>query len=308
MKGFIVLLAIFALCFAKAEPVPEADKLFELVRGLLAGLNEKGDINALVACLKGGEEIFVKIKQALEYLKNKNPDDLKKGLLLLFEAMRSLLDMLKPCMGGFEILLRLAQELLNPNIGKIIMKILTHPGTFFVDVVKALVCFIGGDYFCVGKSLGDILRFIFLSREEMPTADKLFELVRGLLAGLNEKGSINDLIACLKGGEDIFEKIKSALEHLRNKNPEELKKGLEILFAAMRQLMNMLKPCMGGFEILLKLAQALMNPNIGKIVMKILTHPGEFFVDVVKALVCFIGNDYFCVGKNLGDIMRFIFL
>eukprot|EP01022_Parablepharisma_sp_SALTPOND_P014113 TRINITY_DN1899_c0_g1_i1.p2 TRINITY_DN1899_c0_g1~~TRINITY_DN1899_c0_g1_i1.p2 ORF type:complete len:523 (-),score=82.97 TRINITY_DN1899_c0_g1_i1:4803-6371(-) len=312
MKGLLIFLAIVAACTAckschREEPVaPTADKLVELVRGLLAGINEKGDINKLMSCIKGGEDIFAKIKSALEHFKKKDIKHLTKGLEILFDAMRELLNMLKPCMDGFNQLKRLLNALANPNIKKIALRILTHPGEFFVDAAKALTCFLSGNFYCVGKSIGDMLRFIFLSRET--SFEPLKDFLKGFLEGIHETKPINDLMKCMDVAERLMEKIKAALELIHKLTIDSMLEGLSMLFEALFELEEMLRPCLEEYGQFKKLMDAMGNANIGKVITKILMNPIQFMVDVMECIKSFEHKKFSPAGKHLGNILYKLFL
>ncbi len=288
--------------------MPTEDKLIALVRGLLEGINEHGDINKLMACLKGGEDIFDKIKQALEYFKKKDINNVTKGLEILFDAMRELLNMLRPCMDGFDQLKRLLDALMHPDIKKIVMRIITHPGEFFVDAAKALVCFLSADFHCVGKSIGDMLRFIFLSRMNEPGPENIKEYIKGLLAGIHEAKSVDDLVKCMDEAQRLLEKMKAALEMMRTLKIESMLQGLSMLFEALFELEEMLHPCLEEYTQFRKLMEAMSNADIGEIISKILSNPLQFLADVLEAIRCFEHEKYELAGKYLGAVLYSLFL
>ena len=161
MKVFIALLAIFAVCLGHEEP--DRNELYDLVRGLLVGIYENNNMDNLITCLHGGEDIVHKIGEALQYLQHPHEHNIEIGLNLLFAAMTRLLDILKPCMATYPRLALLAVRLINPHIGAIITRILKHPGEFFHDAFEALHCYRAQTYFCLGKSVGDLMRFTLLA-------------------------------------------------------------------------------------------------------------------------------------------------
>lgn len=293
------LLHILFLSRAVANPA------MDFLKGFLEGIGEKGDINKLLQCLKDMEGIFKKIIEALQHIKNMKLEEIIKGVTMLIEAIREFMTMLKPCAEGFEQLKKLINAIAHPDIKKIAMRILMHPGEVIKDITQAIGCFGKKDYHCAGQGVGKLLHVLFLSR----TADNpAIDFVKGLLEGIGEKGDINKLLACIKDLEGIFKKIIEALQHIKNMKLEEIIKGITLLVEAVRELMNMLKPCMEGFEQLKKLINAIAHPDIKKIAMKILMHPGEVIKAVTETIACFSKKDFHCAGKGLGTLLRILFL
>eukprot|EP01022_Parablepharisma_sp_SALTPOND_P031681 TRINITY_DN8128_c0_g1_i1.p2 TRINITY_DN8128_c0_g1~~TRINITY_DN8128_c0_g1_i1.p2 ORF type:complete len:234 (+),score=19.30 TRINITY_DN8128_c0_g1_i1:226-927(+) len=167
-KEMKLLLAFLLVTAVLAEqqstlPVEEVNSnAFEFVKGFLEGIGEKGDINKLLHCIKDLEHIFAEIKEALEYLKKMKLPDIIHGLTLLFNAVREFVGMLKPCTEGFEVLKHLISEMIHPNIRKIAMHIIMHPGKFIHDITEAIACFGKHDYHCAGRHVGGLLKIMFL--------------------------------------------------------------------------------------------------------------------------------------------------
>ena len=291
------------------EDEVRADKMQEFVAGILEGVNESGDINNLIPCIKSHDTILRRFRQALDHLSIRHPEELRRGLVMFIEASKELLDMLKDCMEKFPVLKKLAELLISPDYVRIINKILVHFAQFITDVTKAKTCFTEGHYHCAGESIGDILEFIFLTYEmEEPTAGKMQEFVAGILEGINEPGDINKLVPCIKADDTIFQKFRESLENLSLRHPDKLRKGLTMFFEASKLVLDMLKACMDDFPFLKKISGYLVNPDYMRIVNKIMFHFTQFITDVAKSRTCFTEGHYHCAGESIGDILEFIFL
>ncbi len=136
----------------------------DFVKGFLEGINESGDINKLVECLQGGEEIMNKIIEALEILLKMNVQDIVKGLVMLMDAVREMSAKFKPCAEGFEQIKKLLEAITNVDIMKIVMKVLSNQSTLLHDILDCIDMFRNGFYEKAGKDLGEILFIIFLSK------------------------------------------------------------------------------------------------------------------------------------------------
>jgi len=310
MKGLLVLLAIVAVCVAdtRISFAPQGDGVdfVAFIKGFLEGINEKGDINKLLQCIKGGEEIVQKIITAINYLKNMNFENIIKGLTLLFEAIKQLLEMLKPCMEGFDQLKKLLNAIAHVDIKKIALKILTHPTEFLKDITKAIECFGKGDLFCAGKCIGDLLRMMFLSARVQ--AEPIADFLTGFLKGIHEVKNIDDLLKCIRSADPILEKIQKALELIKTLNVESMLEGLTMLFEAMFELEEMLRPCLEEFSQFRKLIEAIMNLNIDEVVQKIIANAFQFLADIIDCIQAFQRKNYNQAGRDLGDIMYRLFL
>ncbi len=311
MKFLLVALLVAAVVAEQpfAIDLPQEalkNEALDFLKGFLEGIGEKGDINNLQKCLKDLEGVFKKLKEALEHLKKMKLPDIIQGLTLLFEGVREFMGMLKPCSEGFEKIKKLIAAVAHPDIRKIAMHILMHPTAFLKDVTGAIGCFEKKDFHCAGKDIGDLLKLMFLSRFE--ASNNAVEFLKGFLEGIGQGGDINKLLQCLKDLEDVFKKLKEALEHLKKMKLPDIIQGLTILFEAVREFMSMLKPCSEGFDVIKKLIAAIAHPDIRKIAMHILMHPTQFLHDITGAIGCFGKGDYHCAGKDIGDLLKLMFL
>jgi uncharacterized protein YjgD (DUF1641 family) len=297
-----------AICHADRttiEPHPRANAV-DFFKGLFEGLGAKEDIEKFIKCMKEAEHIFEKIKEALQHLKKMNINDIKKGLSLLFSALKELFEMVKPCAETGSIIHKLINAITNANIAKIALHILMHPVAFVKDIEGAIEGFAKGDLFKAGKSIGDLLRIIFLTTE-VDQANPI-DFLKGLFDGLQIKEDVEKFLKCIKDLNPIFQKIKEALEILKHININDIQKGLKQLFEALKQLFEMIKPCAQVGSIIHKLISLISSCNILKIALAIITHPVAFVSDVVKAIESFAKGDLYNAGKAVGDILRIIFL
>ena len=293
--------------FLDVSDVQLQDNTFvEFLKGFLEGINEKGDINKLVQCIKGGEDIIKKIMAALDILKKINLENLIKGITMLLDAMKQLMDMMKPCMEGFEQLKKLVNAIAHVDIKKIALRILTHPTEFLAAVMKGIECFGKKDYHCLGKAVGDLMRIMFLSRRA--SVNPIQDFVDGFLKGIRETKSIDDLLKCMKNADQILEKIKTALLLIKKFTLESLLQGLSMLFEAIFDLEEMLRPCLAEFTQFKKLLEAIANADIDEIIMKIMQNPIQFIADIADCIDALGKGDYLRAGRDIGDVLYRLFL
>jgi len=279
----------------------------DFLKGFLEGIGEAHAFEQLKKCLKDMEQVFHKLKEALQHLKHMKLKEVIKGVKLLVSAVKEFVAMLKPCISGLKRLEKLIMEIAHINIMKIAFHIIRHPSRFIHAITDAIGGFAGHDYHKAGKGVGALLAVMFLGREEAGAINPI-EFIKGLLIGIGEQGNMDPLIKCIKDAEHIFKKILEALEHIKKKKFNEVIKGITILISAVQELMQMLEPCSKGFNQLKKLINALKHPDIKKIAMRVLMHLSEIIADVMTAIGCFKSGDSKCAGKAVGEILKFIFI
>lgn len=302
---FFVLLA--TLAFSMPRDVDEANNFVEFMKGFLEGINEKGDFEKLMKCIKDGEHIVVKIIDAIKKIKTLNPIKVMEGVKELIEAVKELMAMLKPCTEGFEVLKKLINAIAHVNIANLVKHILAHPGEFIKLITQAIESFVKKDWHGTGKAIGGLLYLLFL-KAQLKAGEPLVEFMKGFLQGINEKGSIEKLMKCIKGGEEIITKIIDAVKLIKTMNPIKVAEGVKKLVEAIQQLMTMLKPCMDGFEQLKKLVQALSHIKIPDIVKRIISHPGEVVKHITEAIEGFTKKDFHKCGLGIGGLLYVLLL
>ncbi len=134
----------------------------EYLKGFLAGIKERGDVNTVAKCLKDMTSVFNKTKESLNLLRYISFTNLDTGLRLLFDGTRELMTMIKPCSEGYKIIGKLVTALASADIREIILKVMGHPTEFLHDVMNSVGCFKSNKYQCAGKTIGDMLSFMLL--------------------------------------------------------------------------------------------------------------------------------------------------
>ena len=133
------------------------------------------------------------------------------------------------------------------------------------------------------------------------------EFLKGFLEGIGETVDVNKLRNCMKGTEGIINRVEASVQKLTKINKDSLIKGLKMLFAAVRDFLQMLSPCAKDFGKLLKLLRSIAKVNIPRIVFKILLKPGPFVGNVRSAIECFQKKNMRCAGQSVGKILKQIF-
>jgi hypothetical protein len=304
--GFgLALGKLLQMIFLKEE-IDEASPLEDFLKGFLEGINEKGSIEKLMACIKGGEDIIKEIIDALKLIKTLNPLKVLEGVKKLIDAIKKLMNLLKPCMEGFDQLKKLFQAIMHANIPEIVKRIISHPVEFIKAITEAIEGFSHKDYHKSGHGVGTLLRLLFLSMTD--TDEPFVEFLKGFLEGINEKGDINKLLKCVKGGEEIINKIIDAVKLIKTLHPANILKGIKELIAAIKLMHDMLQPCLEGFAQLKKIFDAVAHAKIQDVIKKIIAHPDQFIAKIVIIIKCGTSKDYNCAGKALGELLVLLFL
>lgn len=318
MKGILFLLVVIgAACAspmmkvsdAEVEISLEANPFVEFMTGFLEGLRVQGEIKKVLECVKGGEEIINKIITALNFLIHidiTHFNDIIKGVQMLIEVVQQIYTMIKPCAEGFAELKKLFEAIINFNVIKVVWKIIANAFTFYNDVINAINGFTNGNYAAAGKSVGDILYRIFLEYDG--SSNMVFDFVKGLFEGLNEKGNATKILECLKNVEPIVSDIMRAIDMISYFTYKNITEGVMLLVSAVTRLIQTLTPCTEGFTQLEKLLAALAHIDLMKIVTKIMMNPAVFIKDITDCIASFTKGDYEGCGKSLGDILFRLFL
>jgi hypothetical protein len=276
----------------------------------MEGIKEEKTFEEILKCIKDGDVIIQKVKVAVELLMKFTMEDIMEGLMMLFEAYKELYALVEPCLGSISNFKKLYEAIINADINKLIEKVIQDPFTYLAIILDCYNAFNNGEYYKAGKDAGELLHILFLEEVQLEAFDvKAFLL--GFLRGLNEKGDVNELMKCAKGLESVVMKIIEAiklLQHLDFKHLEDIIKGLSMLFQAITEMLEILKPCMDGFEQLKKLFEQLKHIDIMKIIMKILADPQTFIALVMDCIDAFKNNDWEKAGFCIGNLLYRLFL
>jgi tetratricopeptide (TPR) repeat protein len=143
---------------------------------------------------------------------------------------------------------------------------------------------------------------------EVDEDSPVIDFFTGFLKGIGEGKGIEDLKKCLKEAEAIFQKIKEAIELIKTKNPIKVLEGVKKLIDALKQLTEMIKPCMEGYEQIKKLIEKLKKIDPKKIVAKILANIATVIKLITEAASCYAAKKYECFGENLGKLIKLLIL
>ena len=303
---------ILFMLLLEDKAVPK-DNFVNFIKGFLLGLNEKGDITELLKCVKDLEHIIKKIEEAIKLLKDiKKIDKFIQGLVILFQAVTELINMLKPCAKGFEQIKKLFEALKHIDFMKLVFKIMANPTVFIQDIMGMIDGFSHNNLTKAGFCLGDFMYRLFLEdRQNKPVfSDEeqlnfLIELLDGFLEGIHEEKKVTDLLTCLGNSEDIIKMIKEAIEMIVK---GEVTEGLFKLFEIFQLLEKQLEPCLEGFTQFKKLIAEIKELNYVLILLKIAQHMNEISEEIQKIVAAIEAKDFKVVGLGLGKILFMILL
>eukprot|EP01022_Parablepharisma_sp_SALTPOND_P005276 TRINITY_DN122060_c0_g1_i1.p1 TRINITY_DN122060_c0_g1~~TRINITY_DN122060_c0_g1_i1.p1 ORF type:complete len:347 (+),score=35.83 TRINITY_DN122060_c0_g1_i1:296-1336(+) len=327
MKILLALLVIVAVCTGcehchEEKPGTQIDNnLVNLIKGLMLTINQMGGIDGLKPCIKENFDVFFKIDEALALFTKRDVQTVISGLEALFDGLKLLFNMLKPCMLGYHELMKyygLVSS--NPDTRKIAVRLVLDPHLFFSDALTAANCFKVKNFICVGSNLGYMLKIIFFPYGKMLQDSSLTEkhslkeasfdfdsvtFIEGFLEGLNEKGDVNKFLKCVKNIEFIVEKIIQAIQHM---DPSNLIKDISLLLEAISELLKVLNPCAEGFEQIQRLIDAVAHADIIRLVFNVLASPQKYVQDVIDCVDAFNKSEFHRSGKDLGNILYMLFL
>ena len=140
------------------------------------------------------------------------------------------------------------------------------------------------------------------------TEETFTEYIKGFLSGVSEKGSIEDLKKCIKDGDAIIVKIKSGLEDISSMKDTSIKTGLTTLFAATKEMLEMVKACSSSFSVLNNLGNKIASADIAKLTRKVMSSPGTYFHLSIDGLEGFKNQKFATAGISVGTIERLLLL
>lgn len=319
MKGFFfLLLALISVSayptFLKADINEidielQANAFVDFVRGFLKGLNVKGDIENILKCAEGGEHAVEKIIIAIQFLIHidiKHIEDIIKGLKMLFEAVMEIIKIIDPCTKSVPEIAKLVAAILGVNIFHLAWKLITNAAYFYHDIMDCIDAFKKNDYEKAGKCIGDFLYRLFLEAGEQ--SDPVIEFMKGFFKGLDEKGNVEDILKCLENIEPIINDIIKAFTLILTFEMKKVYEGVIILVAAIKKLMDIIKPCTKSYEQIQKLMAAIAKAEIMKIIKKIIYNPGVFYEIISNLVKAFLNGQFYEFGFGTGKFLFKIFL
>lgn len=303
MKGLILAFLLGVVLLMPQEVSTSDNPFVEFIKGFLEGINENGNIESLMKCIKGGEEIMSKIVEAIKLIKTMDPVKVLKGVKDLVEAIKAIMKMLKPCTEGFEQLKKLLNALAHISVQNIVKKIISHPEEIIKYITQAVEGFSKNDFRLFGKAIGQMCSLLFLTSEEElddPRTD-FIEFLKGFLEGQNEKEPVEGLIKCITDPVDIIQRFVDSLKTIKKFVLQEMIGGVMYFIATLQMVINMLKPCIAKYPTLKEIEKVLPYVHLPTIIKKILAHKAEFSKIIDSAIEAFGKKDFRLVGKRIGE-------
>ena len=130
------------------------------MEGFLEGIDQKHNFDNITECIKRAPEIWADIVSAIELLKHldwKNLDKLIEALLKIFDALKVILQAVKPCSKVPAEIEELIKKIMNIDFVKLIQRFQQYMFQIVSDLMAVLSDFQKGNYRDAGKQLGDII-------------------------------------------------------------------------------------------------------------------------------------------------------
>ena len=308
MKATFVLFLAFALS-TMCMPT-EKDNGFpinEFIQGFLDGINETGDINKLLECLKGMEELPEQIFEAVKLIATFNPKDMIVGVLMLVKAIGKMQELLEPCSQGFEQLHKLFQAVKSTDIKKIVIRIITHPIEFLKDINECINSYDAGDYYHFAKALGNMMYTIYLAERiaGMELIDAVV-FVQGFLEGMGHGHVYVATEDCITEVPLIYAEVIEAIKIIKEvdwKSLENVVQALTKLVDAVRHILETARPCSAAPEELAEILVKIGSIDIEKFQQKMLMNSIQLLSDFSTAFSKLHEAKYQEAGISCGDIV-----
>ena len=285
----------------------QADPVYDFLKGFLEGLNEKGDVNDLLKCLKDVEPIINKIIAAIQLILTMKIENIINGVMQLVQAVTELINLLQPCTKGFEQLEKLIEAIINTDIMKIISKIIANLGKFIEDFTNCIKAFTSGDYEGAGKALGDVFYRLYLTTPRtvgfnITDFEKIFE---GFFGGLGNDKLFTNTTNCLLLIPTIIDKLTAAIELIKKidwSHFDNLVDALIKVFEAFIGVLNGIKPCSLVPADMINIYKHIMAIDLDNFLNKILSHIIMIIGDLTSAINELKKQNYYGFGHGLGLI------
>ena len=314
MKATLLLflaLALTALC----EPVEikkekVGDPVYDFLEGFLEGLNEKGDVNKLLECIKDIGPISLDIMKALQLIAKFNPKDMFYGIVLLIHAIKELTDAMEPCNEGFTQLQKFTNAIKHADIKKLLARIASDPNAFLKDINTCIEAFEEGDYYTFAKALGDMMYKLFLQEGQISMDLNAFALfTEGFLEGMGHGHVYVGMEDCVREVPEVYQDVMLAIKNLKEtdwKNLESIVKAFSMFVDSVRHLLETIKPCSAAPEEVNQIIQKFAQIDVEKLQMKILMNTVQILADFTSALNKIRDLKYQEGGIAFGDIVYLV--
>ena len=300
------------------EPFSSSD-IADFLKGFLKGLNEKGDVKELLKCTVGLEDVMNDIIKAVNLIGTWNFKELMEGFKLLYNAVVTLVNTLKPCCNSFKELTKFMVALMKTNVFQLVLKFLNNPGPYVQDIIFCIQGFIDKKYEAAGKNLGDFLYRLILRESDFNPEMKdintiiwmVYEFAQGIVDGLNKGETIQNVDMCIDSLPVIWMGIKRTIEEFKKLNWTVITEVLPVFRLLLDDLVALLmtgKPCSRAISDIKFLIKCYSNVN-PKVLMNRIIH------NVMNIVHCFThaikhlkGSHYHDCGEDLGQIIYFLIL
>jgi len=314
MKFLVFLLGIIAVSSTVIHPLAEHEmpeiKAVDFITGFLEGLNEKGDVNKLLECLKGIDKIIDDVIEGLELILTMKPDNVKKGVAKIIGAVTELMVKIKPCSEGFEQILKLIEVIKNIDILKVVFKLLTNPIPYINEIRAAIEAFKNKNFHEAGKRVGTFLYKLFLVKLAMLSPEKglvpiIITSFRGFLANFTEGKNVDKILICVNQSYKIAADIKYAIHMIKSIDLE----NINTLFAAMlsvvdavRRVISALPHCYETKENLAAIWEMIKNIDIKERIQIVMKEFFNILRYITSAEEHFKNMEFYRFGNEVGKL------
>jgi virulence-associated protein VapD len=304
-----------SFCITDLEYLEQAgitvDEALELVDGILAGLDLNYDIENIKDCFEKSPPLIKKVIEIIQEFKAMDWKDLDKVLQLfadLFDGLKEILLLIKPCAKIGVDIEKLIEKLKNIDFEKLMDKILKNMFEFIALMTDCIKQFKNKEYKAAGEDIGQAVYKLLLEPVEDVLANDVENFFRGLFKGLHAESEFEAIKKCITDAESIIKRIVEAVKKILTLDPGKVIQGVMELIAAVKDLIGLLDPCISSTSILKKLLEKIMNVDIMKLVWRIISHIGSLIDDIKMIIHGFEGRDFEKVGTGLGNLLRELFL
>ena len=143
------------------------------------------------------------------------------------------------------------------------------------------------------------------------TLDEFILLLKGMFEGMDIEHDMEEIIKCITHVPDAAHVLIAALEKLIHLDIKNLKEVVELIIqmvGAIKEIINVILPCVSTIDEWKKILEKLSKLDINKILNRLVEKIFDIVAEIKNIKNAILKKDYESLGKSLGYIVYIIFL
>ena len=300
--------------------------IIDLVIGLLEGFQVAGaHIDHIVDCINQipdfiikGQGLIDEVHTIIETIKAfdwKHIPKILKALENIFDIVKGILVDIEHCAeAGSDIkyIIDVFKAMTAQDfIDHVKENILLYGGRLITDVYDAFYAFQNDDYHKFGLKIADFLYLVVFGETVNGPVEHVYDVVKGLLEGLQLAGADIDLILkCFTDIEGFYNEFAAAMEKfavLDFKHLEDIYEGIMMLYSTVMKILDEIKECKNipaeFKDLIAHFTEMTWKEFANEVMMHILLKSGKLLDDIKLATEAWQNKEYQTFGRCIGDFI-----